>query len=147
MNGSEASDPHVIPPVSNNPEDQSGGINILGGVNTFGGDVVGRDQYNNTPKSPLSDEEIKRLFSPLLEAIRQAAPAQQEQAAPKVQDLKEEVSKGKHAEDARIAKLVDGIIGLVPGAVGALTGMFVNPILSGIVGPATRFVLDKIQGK
>jgi hypothetical protein len=57
-----------------------------------------------------------------------------------VEELKKEAAKGKSATDSVMAKLVDGIVGLVPGAFG-------TPLLAGIAGPATQYVLDKIQGK
>ena len=46
-----------------------------------------------------------------------------------------------------MAKLVDGIVGLVPGAVSAVVGAFATPILGGIAGPVTQYVLDKMKGQ
>jgi hypothetical protein len=43
--------------------------------------------------------------------------------------------------------LIDGLVELVPGAVSAVTAIFVNPVLAGLTGPVTKFVLDKIQRK
>jgi hypothetical protein len=34
---------------------------------------------------------------------------------------------------------------MAPGAVGAIVSTFANPILSGLAGPVTKFVLDKLQ--
>jgi hypothetical protein len=42
---------------------------------------------------------------------------------------------------------VEGLVGLVPHAVGAVVGTFANPVLSGIAGPVTKYVLEKIEGK
>ena len=61
--------------------------------------------------------------------------------------LKQEAAKGANADDSVIAKLVEGLIELVPSALAALVGAFANPILEGIAGPVTKYVLDKIQGK
>jgi hypothetical protein len=65
----------------------------------------------------------------------------------KAEELKKEVAKGKEANDGVMAKIVDGLVALVPGAVGAVVGMFATPILGGLAGEATKYVLDKIQGK
>ena len=46
-----------------------------------------------------------------------------------------------------MAKLVDGLVGLVPAGAAAVASAFGTPILGGIAGPVTKFVLDKIQGK
>jgi len=46
-----------------------------------------------------------------------------------------------------IAKLVDGLVGLVPAATSAVVSAFATPILAGIAGPVTGFVLDKLRGK
>ncbi len=64
-----------------------------------------------------------------------------------MEELKKEAAKGKSATDGVMAKLVEGIVGLVPGAVSAVAGAFGTPLLAGIAGPATQYVLDKIQGK
>jgi hypothetical protein len=120
---------------------QSGGVNISGGQVTVGGDVVGGDKIIN------SHAQIDELFQPVADAVRAAAPERQQEATQKVETLKSEVAKGKGADDGLMAKLVDGIVGLVPAAVSAIAGAFASPILGGVAGPVTKFVLDKLQGK
>jgi hypothetical protein len=46
-----------------------------------------------------------------------------------------------------MADIVDGLVALVPGAVGSVVSMFATPILGGIAGPVTKYVLNKIQRK
>ena len=123
---------------------QSGGVNISGGNVTVGGDIVGRDKIVG---AEISSVQLEQVFRPLAEAVRGAPPAVQQEAAQKVEDLKKEAAKGKSATDSVMAKLVEGIVGLVPGAVSAIAGAFGTPLLAGIAGPATKYVLDKIQGK
>jgi hypothetical protein len=123
---------------------QSGGVNISGGNLTVGGDIVGRDKIVETE---ISTVQLEQIFRPLTEAARSAPPAVQQEVAQKVEELKKEAAKGKSATDSVMAKLVDGIVGLVPGAVSAIAGAFGTPLLAGIAGPATKYVLDKIQGK
>jgi hypothetical protein len=123
---------------------QSGGVNISGGSVTVGGDVVGRDKIVGTQ---ISQVQLDQAFRPLEEAVRVAAPEKQAEALQKVKELKAEAAKGKGADDGVVAKLVKGLVGLIPSAVSAVVGAFATPILGGIVGPATKYVLDEIQSK
>src|SRR5439155_7281130 len=86
---------------------QSGGLNISGGNVTVGGDIVGRDKITGTQ---ISRNQLDAIFRPLEEAA-----GQQPQAAQKVEALKNEAAKGKKADDGVMAKLVKGIVSLVPG--------------------------------
>jgi len=95
----------------------------------------------------MTGQEIERLFLPLIQAVRAAPPADQAQALQKVEELKAEIQKGKQADDKVQAKLINGLIALVPGAVSAVVSMFASPVLAGLVGPVTSFMLDQIQGK
>ena len=124
-------------------EGQSGGVNIGGSVGSVGGDIVGRDKITGAPSIAALDSALR----PLSEAIG-AAPAEvRAEAEAKLAALKQEAAKGKDANDGVIAKLVDGLVGLVPSATTAVVSAFATPILGGIAGPVTGFVLDKLQGK
>ena len=118
---------------------QSGGINISGGNVSVGGDIVGRDKiaYQMIPRAQLDD-----AFRPAEQAL-----AQHPEAQKKLEDLKTEAGRGKNADDGVMAKLVRGIVGLVPGTVSEVVSAFGTPFLAGIVGPVTKYVLDEIQGK
>jgi hypothetical protein len=120
---------------------QSGGVNISGGNLTVGGDIVGRD------KVVISHTQLDEIFRPLTEAVHSAPPENRQEATQKVEVLKAEVAKGKGANDGTMAKLIDGIVGLVPSAVSSVVGAFGTPILGGIAGPITKFILDKLQDK
>lgn len=133
-------------PKQNQKTNQSGGVNISGGQNTVQGDVVGRDKIITSTGSGLTNEELNLLFQPLIEAARATSPEKQTQVEEKIAGLKEELAKGEKADDSRMAKLLDGLIELVPGAVSAATALFATPILSGLTGPVTRFILDKLRG-
>jgi hypothetical protein len=87
------------------------------------------------------------MFQPVAEALRTAPSEKRPQAEQKLSELKTEAAKGKDANDRVIAKLVDGLVGLVPGAVGAIAAAFGQPVLAGVAGSATKYMLDKIQGK
>ncbi len=123
---------------------QSRGINISGG--TIHGDVFSGDKIT-TVTTGLSGDQLNQLFAPLMNALRAVPPEKQTEARQKAQELKQEVAKGKEANDGVMATIVTGLAALVPSAVGAVIGMFATPILGGIAGPVTKIVLDKIQGK
>jgi hypothetical protein len=120
-----------------------GGVTITGSnVNTAGGDIVGRDKIQH-----LSSHQIDDVFAPIRTVIATVPTPDRTAAEEKLRSLKNEIGKGTQANDSVIAKLVDGLVGLVPGAVSAVVGAFTSPLLSGIAGPITKYVLDKIQGK
>lgn len=90
-------------------------------------------------------KELDKLFQPLKEQV-QAAPADKRpQAEAQVQELHAELSKGSQASTDRLNTIIDGLVALVPGALSAVVSMFASPILAGLVGPATKFVLDRIK--
>jgi hypothetical protein len=124
-----------------NGKGQSGGVNISGVVGSVGGSIVGG---NITVGIPLA--ELDGALRPLIAAIGAAPADKRPEAEAKLAALKEEAAKGKDANDGVIARLVDGLVGLVPEAASALVSAFATPILGGIAGPVTGFVLDKLRG-
>lgn len=122
---------------------QSGGISISGTVGSVGGDMVGGNKVVGATASAAALDEALR---PIIEAIRAAPSAVQPEAEAKVEALKQEAAKGKGASDTIVAKLVDGLLGLTPAAASAVVSAFGTPILAGIAGPVTGFVLDKLRG-
>jgi hypothetical protein len=118
-------------------------VNISGSVGSVGGDIVGRDKIVGVPSAAALDDTLRLV----LEAIRAAPPQAQPEAEAKLAALKQEAAKGRDANDRTIADLVDGLVKLVPGAVSAVVSVFATPILSGVAGPVTSFVLDKLRGK
>lgn len=119
-----------------------GGAYVAGNVDTGGGSFTGRDRIS----TGISPRDLESLFAQLSAAVvTHAPPTAQAVAASQVQQLKAEASKGKLADDGKLAKMVDGLVGLVPGAVSTVVSMFATPILGGIVGPVTKFVLDKLK--
>jgi len=120
----------------------AGGAYVNGSVNTGGGDFVGRDKITHG----LTPKELEPLFAPLLATITQTAPAgMQATAEQHVEDLKSEVANGQHADDGKIAKIIEGLVGKVPDAVSAVVSLFATPVLGGLVGPVTEYVLNKLK--
>src|SRR5258708_4452283 len=95
---------------------------------TVGGNIVGRD-ITVLNSGQMSSTQLNEVFRPVLDAVRTAASEKQQEAATKVASLKREVAKGAKANDGVMAKLVDGVVGLVPEAVTAVVGAFATPLL------------------
>jgi hypothetical protein len=129
------------------PTERSGGVDIHSDNVHVGGDVTGRDKVTTTWTVGVASAEFERLFVPLMQVLHNLPPEQRDEATQKTEALKSELSKGKDADDTVLAKLVDGIVKIIPNGVSAIVGMFASPILAGIAGPVTKFVLDRIQGK
>jgi hypothetical protein len=129
--------------MSESASGQSGGIdNKSGTISTGGGDVfTGNKTTTTTYYAPTA---IHNEWQSVADAIRTAPPEKQAEAAAKLDDLKTEVAKGDKAEDTTIAKLVKGLVALVPSAISAVTSAFGMPILSGVAGPVTKFVLNEL---
>lgn len=132
--------------------DEVRGDKVLGDKTTIGDitgstiGVIGRvEQSTVTVGVPAAD--LERLFAPIMAAVQQADPAQRQAAEQTAQELQAEAGKGKKADDTRLADLIDGLVGLVPAAVTAVVSAFASPILAGVAGPVTQYVLKKISGK
>jgi len=97
----------------------------------------------------LSTDDLRQLgelFQPFREQVQQAVTQdKQGEVDEKVQALHTELSQGKNANADRLNQIVDGLVEMAPGAVGAVVTMFANPILGALVGPATKLVLDHIK--
>jgi hypothetical protein len=122
--------------------DTGGGAYITGGVNTGGGDFIGRDKSTQG----LAAADLGPLFTPLVAAIADHATAVRRAAALKqVEELKAEAAKGEQADDGKLARIVDGLATMVPNAIGSIVSLFTMPVLRGIAGPVTGFALDKLR--
>jgi len=123
---------------------QSGGVNIHGGtVNTGGGNIVGRDMIVNE----ASYRELQEALRPVTEVISSAPAEKRAEALAKLEELKQEAARGERRDDSVLAKLVDGLVGLVPTAASAVVSAFGTPILGAVAGPVTKFALDKMKGE
>jgi hypothetical protein len=105
--------------------------------------MVGGAKVVNYP--PTSIAEIDRALQMLFEKVGTAPGEVQPKANETLAALKEEVAKGKDANDGVVAKLADGLVKLVPGAASAVVSAFATPILGGVAGPITSFVLDRLK--
>jgi hypothetical protein len=99
---------------------QSGGVNISGG-RVQAQNIAGRDIHVGTQ---ISNSELNQVFQPVADAIRSAPADKQPEALQKLDTLKQEAAKGDHADHGLMTKLVDGIVGLAPGALKSLAAAF-----------------------
>ena len=100
--------------------DNGGGdiISISGNI-SGSGIAVGRGAKARVTTGP-SAAEINALFAQLVEAVRNAPTAGRDEAVRTAEALKAEVIKGDGIDDSRMARLLDRLVDLVPGAVGAV---------------------------
>jgi hypothetical protein len=125
-------------------KENSGGDHIQVGNVSGSGIAIGRNASASVT-SGLASADIANLFAGLEKVIQQSAPERRQEAEQTVEALKGEVAKGDKSDDSRVAKLIDKLVDLVPGAVSAVVSTFATPILGGIAGPVTKFVLDKLK--
>ncbi len=122
--------------------DTGGGAYFAGNVQVTG-NLTGRDHITHGS----SNADVVALLDRLdAEVLRSVAADRQKDAERKLSELRSELEKGLGANDSRLAKTVDGLAERVPEAVGPLVSLFATPILTGVAGPVTKFVLDKLKG-
>jgi uncharacterized caspase-like protein len=129
--------------------DTKGGAYVRGPVRIQGGDSTGRDRLVHGDEidedNGLGGPELQKLFEPLAIVIDLMPPDVRAKARRRAEDLKSEIAKGNKADDARMAKLINRLVGLEPAAMSAVTNMFAMPILAGLAGNATKLALEKIK--
>jgi hypothetical protein len=95
--------------MPNKPRPDASVVITGSNVNTGGGDIVGRDKVLHIPATQLND-----LFHPVSESIAEAPPEVRVEANSKLRALKSEIEKAAAANDSILAKLIDGLVALVP---------------------------------
>lgn len=126
--------------------DKVGGDKIEVGDVSGTGIAIGRGAQANVTTGDAG-QDLDDLFASLMEVLHAAPAEKQDQATQKAETLKSEVAKGQDADDEIVAGLIQDLVDLVPGAVSAVVSTFASPILGGLAGPFTNFVLKRIQRK
>lgn len=106
--------------------------------------AIGRNAHV-TVTTGFSGADLDLVFAPILLALRDVPPIKREETAEKVAALRAETARGAQADDKKMAKLLDGLNDFAPGLTTALTSAFNTPLLVGIIGPVTSFVLEKFR--
>jgi hypothetical protein len=123
-----------------------GGAYIGGNVSTTG-DFIGRDRVSYGNEIEIRHIELMSLIAPLYSEIGKAMPENQQEALQTVKAIEQEVERWENGHDYRVAQLVEKLVGLIPEAVSTVVRIFNSPLLSAIVGPATKAVLNTICTK
>ena len=121
-----------------------GGAYVGGNVSVKGGgDFVGRDKVIHG----VTSTDLPAVFATLLAAINQhTEPAAKELVAEQVAEIQAEATQAPaQRNDKRLARLVEGLVDLVPGAVGAVVGAFASPLMAAVAGPVTAAVLAQFK--
>ncbi len=130
----------------------TGDHNVVSNDTITTGDVsgqaiaIGRNASASYTHQGISGAELAQLFAPVLAAARQAPAENKAKAEETAVALQAEAGKGDKADDGRIAGLIEGLVDLVPAAVSAVVSTFASPILAGVAGPVTNYVLAKLKG-
>lgn len=90
-------------------------------------------------------QQLSLLFQPIKEQVQLLPQEQQGNAEEKLDELHTELAKGQGADTNRLNQVVDALVEMVPGALGAVVSMFATPVLGALVGPATSLVLDHLK--
>lgn len=123
--------------------DHRGGITFNGSIGEIKGPVVGGD-YNITVARAEYAEAIDRSLLPLYQAIEAGPRDVHHWASEAVADIRAEAIKGTNADDGAIARLIDGLVGIVPAAAKAVVSAFATPVLQGLAGPVTSLLISKL---
>lgn len=87
---------------------------------------------------------LDHLFVPLLALAQVAPPEQRNQTLATVQAIKAEAAHGAQADDRHLARQIEALVALLPGAAGLLTFILCQPPAATAVGPVTEYVLEKL---
>ena len=133
--------PSIFPTFDVNlPVPKRGGVMISEKLGNVGGGIVGGDKITNPPPADLT-----AALAPLRLLIAATPTEHQPEAAEKLETIKQEAAKGPGADDGAMARAVDGLVSLIPNAASAVASAFAKPVLAGIAGPVTNFVLEKLR--
>ncbi len=149
-----------------------GGAYIRGNVRVDKGDFVGRDQITygdavrgdkitignmtgntgvaigshtrNTTATTSGGSQIDQHFAALIALAQVAPPTQRTAVLAVVQVIQSEAQQGAQANDQRLARQIEQLAALLPGAAPILTLTFNQPALAPAIGPVTRYVLGKL---
>lgn len=107
-----------------------------------------RATVTETTQHGLGGDQLAILFAPLLELIEKEALAESKaEAVEKAQTLRTEVARGKQANDKTMGTLIQDLVKLVPKTVAAIGTAFGGPLLAGVAGPVTQFVLEQVGAR
>jgi hypothetical protein len=123
--------------MTRSPQQSYGGV-FIENSNVAAETIIGVNNHVSAP-----DSQLEKLLDTVKVALSSAPPEKRAPALGQFDQLRAEVSKGSRANDSAVAKLLDGLVGLVPTAVSSIVSAFSHPVLAAAIGPVTKFVLEK----
>lgn len=105
--------------------------------------IIGSGTPGVTSSDP-SPGVVTRAFSPVIGVLRAAPENSRTRSLQKAAALIQEAVRGVEADDARMARLIQEIVNLVPAVSGEIVAAFSLPALAPAAGPATQAVLDDL---
>ncbi|MEZ4706009.1 MAG: caspase family protein [Caldilineaceae bacterium] len=129
--------------------DQVGGDKITATVGDNAQNfAIGSGIRQTISSQGIDTAALDMIIAQLMRAVLQTSDdAQMTKAMSQVHAIQAEAQKAGKADDGVLADLVSDLVDLVPGAVAAVVTAFASPILAGIAGPATQFVLKRLGRK
>lgn len=127
-----------------NEADGGGDVITIGDIGRGAAVAAGRGASASVHAGP-SDDTLDDLFGPLFAALDKVSGERRDEAHEMATALRNEAAKGEGADDATMARLVEGMCYLAPGAAGAVTTLFADPALAAVAGPITRYEVDKLK--
>lgn len=125
-----------------NTQVTQGGIQITGNVTIKDSKIAGRD---NIEKNVIN---VNVSFAPVYNAIKEnpsIPPVVKEEITQKVQELEQEVNKGKNAEPSFIQKRMEAIQKMAPDIAEVVVATLQNPAAG--VGLVVKKVINKFQAE
>jgi len=111
----------------------------VGNISGSSGVAIGRGAQS-TVTTGVAGDEIKELFVPLLDMVRE----QNSAALPQAMELREEMRKSE-PDDNKTASLIEKIVEQIPGTATKIATTFGSSLLGGLVGPITKYILEKLD--
>ena len=125
-------------------DDVRGDKITIGNMTGNSGVAIGSHARNTTTVTTAGGSQIDQHFAALRALAQVAPPAQRTTILTVVQVIQSEAQQGAQANDQRLARQIEQLATLLPGAAPILTFTFTQPALAPAIGPATQYVLGKL---
>ena len=125
-------------------DDVRGDKITIGNMTGNSGVAIGSHARNTTTVTTAGGSQIDQHFAALRALAQVAPPAQRAAILTVVQVIQSEAQQGAQANDQRLARQIEQLATLLPGAAPILTFTFTQPALAPAIGPATQYVLGKL---
>lgn len=108
------------------------------------GVAIGSHARNTTTVTTSGSPQVDHFFAALLALAQVAPPTQRSAVLVAVQLIQSEAKRGAQADDQQLARQIEQLTTLLPGAAPILSLTFNQPALAPAIGPITKYVLGKL---